>query len=225
MDCREYQRLISAQLDGDMAPAEVIEAERHLASCARCTRVYNDLRIIVAEAQQLPPFAPDERLWLRLRAQCENENLVRTSPKPIRTWAGWFQMPAWPKTAWATGVLAILVALSSVWIFNGLRLVQKAPSPDANAEIQATNEVRLAEQNYLQAIDSLQKITDSRMAQMDPALKSVLEDNLATIDYYIDKCRESVKNEPTNALAQRYLLEAYRKKVDLLASIVHSNVL
>jgi|GEM_PF-1109594 len=225
MDCLEYQHLISAQLDGDMTPADIIEAERHLGSCARCAVVYNDLRTIVAEAQHLPPFVPDERLWLRLRAQCENENLVRTPSKPAWRWAGWFQIQTWPKTAWATGFLAVLVVSASIWLFSGLPLVRKAPSRDAAAEVQATNEVRLAEQNYLQAIDSLQKITDSRMAQMDPGLKSVLEDNLATIDYYIDKCRESVKNEPSNALAQRYLLEAYRKKVDLLASIVHSDVL
>lgn len=125
--------------------------------------------------------------------------------------------------AMATATLVIVLMIASVWLYRSSKI--PAPSPGTSQETQVTNEVRLAEQHYLQAIESLEKISRSRMAQMDPSVKGVLEDNLATIDYYIDKCRETVKNEPSNALAQRYLLEAYRKKVDLLASIVHSDVL
>lgn len=125
----------------------------------------------------------------------------------------------------ATATLVVVIMVASVWLFLGRKRVLPVSVFRTSDEIQATQEVRQAEQQYLQAIDALEKISETRMAQMDSTVKDVLEDNLATIDYYIDKCRESVKNEPSNALAQRYLLEAYRKKVDLLASIVHSNVL
>ncbi|MBZ5537437.1 MAG: zf-HC2 domain-containing protein [Acidobacteriia bacterium] len=224
MDCREYQLLISAQIDGDMSPAEVLEAERHLGACSRCAAVYNDLKTIVVGAQQLPPFEPSDRLWIRVQAQCEADGLVRQSPGAPWLRMEWFRLLEGPRIAMATAFLAVLIMVASVMTYRGIHTPPQGPSRDSTAEIQAANEVRTAEQHYLDAIDSLQRITESRMAQMDPSLKSILEDNLATIDYYIDKCRESVKNDPSNALAQRYLLEAYRKKVDLLASIVHSDV-
>ena len=66
MNCLEYQSLISLQIDGDMSPAQVVEAERHVAACSRCAALYADLRIVVSEASQLPLFEPDDRVWGRL---------------------------------------------------------------------------------------------------------------------------------------------------------------
>ncbi len=222
MDCFEYQSLISAQLDGDISPAEVVEVKEHLNSCPRCAGLYADLRAIVSEASELPLFEPEPHVWNRLRSQCVSEGLIHDQPL-TRAWWSWFRPLDW-QLASATATMALLVMVASFWVYRGLH-VTPGPLSMTTQEALATNEVRVAEQNYLQAINSLQKISEAQMAQMDPSVKGILEDNLATIDYYIDKCRETVKNEPSNALAQRYLLEAYRKKVDLLASIVHSDVL
>lgn len=225
MTCQEYQSFISFQMDGEMTPAEIVQAERHLEACPRCAAVYLDLKKLVEESQQLPLFEPPARLWTSLRRQLESEQLIRPSVGWISRWVGTFQLPAMPQLVVATSLVAVLMIVSSFWVIRGLKFAPHSPSSKTFEEIQAANEVRQAEEHYLAAINSLAKITETRMEQMDPALKGVLEDNLATIDYYIDKCRETVKNEPTNVLAQRYLLEAYRKKVDLLESIVHSDVL
>jgi anti-sigma factor RsiW len=222
MNCREYQFLISAQVDGDVSAAEVVEAERHQASCEQCAGVYRDLRTLVSEAQALPLFEPDQRVWTRLKAQCEADGLIHTAPSPWRSWLDRIPIPSGPRLAMASAALVVVVMLASFLAYRGLQTTSTRQSAEA---IQAENEVRRAEDSYLQAIESLEKISQARMASMDPAVRGVLEDNLATIDYYIDKCLETVKNEPSDALAQRYLLEAYRKKVDLLTSIVHSNVL
>lgn len=225
MTCQEYQSFISLQMDGEMTPAEIVVAERHLEDCPRCRAVYTDLKKIVDESQQLPVFEPAARLWTNLRQQLETEQLIRPSKGWISIWMSGFQIHEWPKLAVATSLVAVLMLVSSIWVFRGIKIGTNPPLPKNAEEIQAANEVRQAEEHYLAAINSMAKITEARMEQMDPTLKGVLEDNLATIDYYIDKCRETVKNEPTNALAQRYLLEAYRKKVDLLESIVQSDVL
>jgi anti-sigma factor RsiW len=222
MNCHEYQFLISAQVDGDVSAAEVVEAERHQASCEQCAGVYRDLRTLVSEAQALPLFEPDQRVWTRLKAQCEADGLIHTAPSPWRSWLDRIPIPSGPRLAMASAALVVVVMLASFLAYRGLQTTSTRQSAEA---IQAENEVRRAEDSYLQAIESLEKISQTRMASMDPAVRGVLEDNLATIDYYIDKCLETVKNEPSDALAQRYLLEAYRKKVDLLTSIVHSNVL
>lgn len=216
--------MISLQIDGDMSPAQVVEAERHVAACSRCAALYADLRIVVSEASQLPLFEPDDRVWGRLRAECKAEGLIHPPESSSGAWRSWFPVPNW-RLATATATLVVMISLASVWVYRGLRVAPTNSTFNTAQEMQVTSEVRMAEENYLQAINSLQAISQARMAQMDPSVKSVLEDNLATIDYYIDKCHETVINEPSNALAQRYLLEAYRKKVDLLASIVHSNVL
>jgi hypothetical protein len=224
MTCNECQSLVSAQLDGDISPAELVAAEQHLALCSRCAVVFDDLKTLVAESGKLPLFEPEARLWMRVQTQCEAERLIRTQ-KSFASWFEWARVPEWPRMATAAGTLVVLILVATVWLYRGLGIEPTTPVSETAQEMQATQEIRLAEQHYLQAIDSLENITRSRMAQMDPSLKDVLEDNLATIDYYIDKCRETVKNEPSNALAQRYLLEAYRKKVDLLTSVIHSDVL
>jgi hypothetical protein len=225
MECREYQFLISAQVDGEVSAAEVVEVERHQASCEQCAGVYRDLRTLVSEAQALPLFEPDQRVWTRLKAQCEAGGLIHTAPSPWRGWLDRIPIPSGPRLAMASAALVVVVMLASFMAYRGLQTTSTRQSSESTEAIQAENEVRRAEDSYLQAIESLEKISQTRMASMDPAVRGVLEDNLATIDYYIDKCRETVKNEPSDALAQRYLLEAYRKKVDLLTSIVHSNVL
>ncbi len=206
-----------------MSPAEVVEVERHLAACPRCASIEADVRTLVAEASQLPAFEPDPRVWKRLQASCEAEGLTQYYGKPSG-WLAWLPSPDL-RLATAAATLVVLMTVASLWLYRGMRFTPTNVQSSQAQETQVSNEVRIAEQNYLQAIEDLEKISQARMAQMDPSVKGVLEDNLATIDYYIDKCRETVKNEPANALAQRYLLEAYRKKVDLLASIVHSDVL
>jgi hypothetical protein len=52
-----------------------------------------------------------------------------------------------------------------------------------------------------------------------------LNDNLATMDYYVKECQEAVKNNPGNPLVHRYLLMAYQKKVEIMQSIMNSDVL
>ncbi|MDD5543200.1 MAG: zf-HC2 domain-containing protein [Acidobacteriia bacterium] len=227
MNCNQYRSLLSEKIDGGLTPSQVVEIEQHGAVCRNCRTVYANFRTVIEQSQQLPLFTPDARLWTRLNAECEAEGLIREAEAPTWkwNWRAWFQLETWPQLGAALSTLAILLMVATVWTFHGVRIGPSVSSEDAAQEAQVSSEVKIAEQNYLQAIDSLEKISQSRIAQLDPSIRVVLEDNLATIDYYIDKCRESVKNDPNNALAQRYLLEAYRKKVDLLASIVHSDVL
>ena len=60
---------------------------------------------------------------------------------------------------------------------------------------------------------------------LDPAMAQILNDNLATMDYYVKECQEAVKNSPDNPLVHRYLLTAYQKKIEIMQSIVNSDVL
>ncbi|MFN8008960.1 MAG: hypothetical protein U0V70_18420 [Terriglobia bacterium] len=53
----------------------------------------------------------------------------------------------------------------------------------------------------------------------------ILNDNLATIDYYVKECQDAAHHNPGNPLIQQYLLAAYQKKVELLQSIVNADVL
>ncbi len=56
-------------------------------------------------------------------------------------------------------------------------------------------------------------------------MAQILNDNLATMDYYVKECQEAVKNSPDNPLVHRYLLTAYQKKIEIMQSIVNSDVL
>ena len=127
MDCQEFQLLISAQIDGDMSPAEVIEAERHRGGCSRCAGVFNDLKTIVVEAQQLPPFEPSDRLWMKLRAQCESEGLMRSPSGAPWFRMEWIRLLEGPKIAMATAFLAVLVMVASIMTYRGIQIPPLRP--------------------------------------------------------------------------------------------------
>lgn len=59
------------------------EARAHLAECRECRSYYADLTSLVDAARKLPTeIAPPERVWHALRAQLEEEGIIRT-PAPI----------------------------------------------------------------------------------------------------------------------------------------------
>jgi len=69
------------------------EARAHLAECRDCRNYIADLTSIVDAAKKLPPeITPPDRVWISLRAQLEEEGIIRTSADvlPVHS-ASWWQ--------------------------------------------------------------------------------------------------------------------------------------
>src|SRR5439155_26080377 len=101
----------------------------------------------------------------------------------------------------------------------------RARSVCSSSDADVFLELKKAEQHYQQAIQALNDVSQKKLDSLDPALAQILTDNLATMDYYLQECKEAVKTNPENPLVHRYLLTAYQKKVELMQSIVNSDSL
>lgn len=100
MNCETYQELVAAHVAGCLASAERNEADRHLASCAICSRLFSYVqqfqsafvaRMLNARTLIIPvPEAAEQQLRNALRAEIEpqptllgasaNQGCIRSSP-------------------------------------------------------------------------------------------------------------------------------------------------
>src|SRR5277367_5448234 len=112
MRCEDFYEAM--YMEGELPP----EASSHLAGCARCRALVEDLGAISAAAPSLAALdpAPSERLWISLRSDLIKEGLIRdVRPAwPARA-AHWFDeiFSAVPRPALAGAYLAAILAVSS----------------------------------------------------------------------------------------------------------------
>ena len=110
MTCADVRRVLPEILDG--APEDVFPAdfETHVESCADCSELISDLKLISSEARQLAASEePAPRVWVRIAAELRAEGLIRESasrepdsapnrailfpPSPRRRWIAWWLAP------------------------------------------------------------------------------------------------------------------------------------
>lgn len=220
MDCNENWEAIGDSVDGTRDAAGVVALEAHLTTCVRCQSVMADLRAIRGAARSLEPQVPPVHAWPRLAAAIEAE------PTP-HLWRPLFSggPPVWQPLAAAAMLLLVLSGL--FWVGNGLRPLtapenQIARAGTAPVELDGSvdAEFRLAEEQYVAAIASLEEITGAERSRLDDHTVDVLRTSVEAIDEAIGESRAALESEPTNELAQDSLFDALRSKVDLLQDTV-----
>jgi hypothetical protein len=87
-DLDQWQERLSEYLDGELGPDERAACEAHLAGCAECARLLDELRSLVAAARALPDRAPARDPWPALRAELESQGPRRTGRWPLALAAG-----------------------------------------------------------------------------------------------------------------------------------------
>ena len=98
MRCKDIERLIVASSDEELSPEEVKVVEEHLADCAQCAQLRDDLKKIWMDMKAMPkPVLPRElaektrqRCYADLKKQLEARKsalLARPSSIPIYVWA------------------------------------------------------------------------------------------------------------------------------------------
>ncbi|SRR2546426_1065683 len=224
MTCVEIQFKISEWIDGGIHLSEELELKGHLEHCGKCSRIYQDIKAIKESASNLDDLEPAGSLWLGIKAQLVAEGLVKEKESKS-FWGRLFplSLSAGLKPA-LTGAIVTLILMGSLYFLvtkSGYRESSVSVSPEADVFL----ELKKAEQHYQQAIQALNDVSQKKLDSLDPALAQILTDNLATMDYYLQECKEAVKTNPENPLVHRYLLTAYQKKVELMQSIVNSDSL
>jgi len=218
-------------VDGSLGAAERSGVDQHLAGCAECRQLVEDLRGLLRTAGELELREPPVRAWARLERAIRMEepradrelgprDVVTASAKagPYRTYATWL-------AAAAALILATMVGLR----YAPTRHVDAPPTttPGAGAPITANEaaqsvetELRQAETHYEKAIKGLEVIANSEQSELDPRTAATLQKNLAVIDQAISESRAAVRAQPASEPAQQSLIEGFKTKIGLLQDTV-----
>ena len=218
MKCIEMQSKISDWVDGGPAEGEL---QSHLKVCRACASFHEDVLALKQSSAALGLVEPPRRLWANLQVQLVSEGLIRTDEAKQPFWQKLLKAVWMPglKPALAGAILALLLSTTVFYLY-----IQRG-SHEISPEAQVFQELHQAELHYQKAIEALSEVSKRKIETLDPAMAQILNDNLATMDYYVKECQDAVKSSPDNPLVHRYLLTAYQKKIEIMQSIVNSDVL
>jgi hypothetical protein len=230
----QWTEQLSDYLDGELSEAERAAVDLHLAECADCANTLGALRRIAGEASSLPPRPPENDLWPGIAGRI-------TRPRRVT-----FTIP---QLAAASVLLAVLSGGAAVLLLgraNGPsrtaadRNESAATAPVAETSVPAavtlsdamgsesgiTAAVNVADAQYDEAVAELERALENGRGRLDQTTISVVEQNLSIIDLAIAEARGALMADPSNGYLSGHLLEARRRKLDLLrraAALTQSN--
>jgi len=215
------ETLLNDYLDGTLDAAARGEVDQHLAGCAECRALVDDLRSIHATAATLDRRDPPARAWMRLERAIKLEQ-DHEDARLRGARAG--HASRYVYASWLAAAAAILIAIGV-----GIRYRPAAPpapavaTDGASADASAQNveaELRAAEQHYDNAIKGLEQITNAEKGTLDAQTAATLQKNLSVIDQAISESRAAVRAQPASRPAQDSLLESFKAKLSLLQDTV-----
>ncbi|MGA9882321.1 MAG: hypothetical protein WBQ34_01245 [Candidatus Acidiferrales bacterium] len=223
IDCSQFANQLDEWMSGERSTA----ARVHARECQQCRTLAEDFGAIgnAARDWSLEDVAPSPRLWNALRAQLQEEGLIRDAARQatpsltrqpevvISKSRGWFAGGLRPALAGA--YLALLIAASIVFVGpNGKQIDDSQWLARTQKSIKPLNS----------ELDSAEHALLSNLASASPVVSASLHRNLAIVDNDIALCEKNVREEPENELARDYLYQAYEQKADLLDQMADRGV-
>jgi hypothetical protein len=213
----EWTDQLSDFLDGELGAGAAAALEAHLRDCPDCTAVLNDLKRIVAQARTLPPRLPQADLWdgIRDRRPAQRVRVTFTLPQLA-----------------AAAVVLMAVSGGLAWQISERAdrplqpaqlppIATAAPAATVWAEREAPGDrpavpVSLSDVQYDAAVVDLEKALKSGRGRLDASTIAIVERNLQIIDQAIAQARDALAADPANGYLSSHLVEARRRKLDLL---------
>lgn len=216
---------LSDYLDDELSQDERLAIENHLTECAECRRTLQDLQRIVATAASLPPQPPATDLWTGIADRLETR--VVPFDRGRRRFA--FTLP---ELVAASVLLTVLSGGAVAWLMSDTAQPQTATNAGSSIEPAApsgaadqvfaggdpgiVSAVSLGDVQYDAAVVDLERALEAGRGRLDEATISVVEQNLTIIDGAIAEARSALLADPSNGYVSGHLVEARRRKLDLL---------
>jgi hypothetical protein len=226
----EWTDKLSDYLDDELPELEHRAVRAHVAECADCARILEELRTVVAAAQSASPSEPSTDLWGGIAERIRSTEGARPVLQGPWTAGRRFSFTV-PQIAAASVLLAIISGGATIRLMpRGARpdpLRQNdvaATSSNGSADSQVrpgSSDVSLATVNfddkeYDAAVADLERALQAGRGRLDPTTVKVVEDNLTIIDEAVDEARRALAEDPANGYLSGYLVETQRRKLDLL---------
>lgn len=208
----EWIDRLSEYLDDELAPDERRAAEAHLAGCADCASVLDELRRVVTRARTLEARPPQADLWPGVAGRLNRPSMRRFS----------FTLPQ----ALAASVAIALLSGAVVWqVLSSPKAPHNGNTPTPAPVVQAFRPaeqtpdiatVSYADAQYDAAVSDLEKALKDGRGRLDQSTIAIVEHNLQIIDQAIDQAKQALEADPANSYLSGHLVEARRRKLDLL---------
>jgi hypothetical protein len=232
----EWTDQLSEYLDDELGGAEREAVEQHLRACADCRAVLNDLKRVVAQAQTIPSRPPQADLWAGIAGRITEfpaSTVVPFASRPGRRVA--FTLPQLA----AAAVVLVAVSAGVAWqiadrsaragnagtaVAVSAEPADKARDASAVARTPAADsaaggsivQVGYADAQYDAAVADLEKALKEGRGRLDTSTIAIVQRNLEIIDQAIAQAREALVADPANSYLSGHLVEARRRKLDLL---------
>ena len=225
MTCGEVRRLLPEQLEN----AQERELGAHLKACPACSELVSDLQVIAKEARQLAASdEPTPRLWARVAAELRAEGIIRepeaVAPAPIlaprRRWSIWWLAPV--AAAVVAGASYLVSHQPASQVAEQKPAVVQTPVPPAPAAqapatvAQTTAPQSTASTGKRRNVEPGPSAEDqqflSEVAQRAPSMRSTYEDQLRSVNAYIQAAQAYLDQNPNDVEARQQLMEAYQQK-------------
>jgi anti-sigma factor ChrR (cupin superfamily) len=218
---------LSDYLDGDLAAAERVALDAHLAGCSECTQTLAELRAVTVRVTRLEASEPVPDLWPGIAARIGVEDSRGAlGARTRRAWRDRLWTFTLPQLA-AAGFLLALLSGATVWMALNSR---PSPAPDGSRTSLAARPGPLSpttggatvvvagfeSQRYDAAIAEMEQVLAQHRAELDSSTVRIIEQNLAVIDQATDQARRALAADPANPYLNGHLAEQMRRKVDLL---------
>jgi len=214
MLCKDVEAVVEQE---GLAPLPA-EVSAHLSECRECRDFLADMTSIVDVARKMPSeIAPPERVWISLRAQLEQEGIIKEpllAPTVERAswWHGFSDL--FRSRALATATVGVLIAAAAVLqITNDNRVLEPSSSQPSVVALNDFSATRAT-------LNDQEPVARGMILASTSPVDASLRDNLQTVDDFIADCERRVKEEPQDDLAREYLANAYQQKAELLSTMM-----
>lgn len=194
MKCVEFESVLPDYLEGSHSAEQLA----HLRSCAACSSLLADLKLISTQAKLLiASDTPSPAVWNALEARLRREGLIRQPERPHRRF-----FERW-RSAWLVPVAAAIV------IAAGLKLRHPMNAGDTQPVVKTTSAAAIPVAKPMSSEDQ-QLLTT--VASRPPAQRAKYRANLDDANSFIHDAEQSAKDYPNDIYTQQMLINAYEQK-------------
>lgn len=232
MQCRDLE-LVLEQEGLEPLPQE---ARSHLAECRDCRNYIADLTGLVDAAKKLPAeIAPPDRVWISLRAQLEEEGIIKTPANPVPSESISFGdsiFAFFRSRVIGTSMVGILIVAAAVFLIRSDRTssinapamqaekMQPLPVAEPTATEPGAKESAGEFDRTARALNDQEPVATGMLLASSSPIDVSLRENLKKVNEFIADCERHLKEQPQDQLTREYLSAAYEQKAELLSAMI-----